>query len=88
MTAKLDEIGIGAARKSMLLFQTPTVVKVLRIVCLLYPQLGGQRNLGEIGIGAARKSMLLFQTQTVGKVLRIVGLSLIMLMCLQKMQHC
>ena len=30
----LGEIGIGAARKSMLLFHTPTIVKVLRIVGL------------------------------------------------------
>ena len=72
----LDEIGMGAASKSMLLFHTPSVVKVVMIVglslitlmCLQqmqncwHPQLGEQRNLNEIGMGAASKSMLLFHT--------------------------
>ena len=97
----LDEIGMGATSKSMLLFHTPSVVKVVKIVglylitfiCLQqmqncwHPQLVEQRNLNLIGLVAARKSMLLFHTQTVVKVVMIVGLSLITLMCLQQMQN-
>ena len=94
----LDEIGMGAASKSMLHYYSilQTVVKVVIIVVLSvitlmclelmqncwHPQLGEQRNLDEIGLVSTRKSLLLLQTPTVAKVVMIVGLSLITLMCL------
>ena len=84
----------------MLPFQTPTVVKVWRIVgffSTLVPTTnaksltplfkGGQRNYGAIEIGAARYSMWPFHTPSVVKVLRIVGLSLYPLLYLQQMQN-
>ena len=75
----MGKIGIAAVSQSILLFNTPTVVKAIGIVDIIYKTvdtliLGDSEILA--GIGAMRQCMLLFITTTIIKALVIVDISL------------